>query len=340
MIARRYENDGEPSIRLDARQKQSIAAFKSKRISWRRRSCVICEGVDFEVLSGKNRYGLEYYTGLCLCCGNIQQYKYYDQETLCQFYADDYRKIYGAGGPEALFEQLRNQKGPAILAFCSNDLMPHSKVLEIGCGSGGTLFHFAKHGFDVTGIDLDRQYLEFGVSRGPRLQEASIENFTSACRYDPVILSHVLEHLTDPGFVLAKIKSLLVEDGFLYIEVPSIHSVRTSYEWNFLEYFQNAHFLHFTRETLGQLMRRNGYVAIRQNDFIQSLWAPTSADEKIDEIENFYESTVSEINDIEKTYRSRIRYLNFAKRVLRTVLSKTGLLAAVRRIKRRLIMPR
>ena len=46
------------------------------------------------------------------------------------------------------------------------------------------------------------------------------ENFLeSKSKYDIIILSHVIEHFREPKEILIKIKSMLKENGFIYIEV-------------------------------------------------------------------------------------------------------------------------
>jgi SAM-dependent methyltransferase len=51
------------------------------------------------------------------------------------------------------------------------------------------------------------------------------ENFSTDQLFDTIIMSHVLEHIADPVFVLSKVKTWLKNDGVLIISVPNAKSL-------------------------------------------------------------------------------------------------------------------
>ena len=49
-------------------------------------------------------------------------------------------------------------------------------VFEIGCGTGGILAAFEEIGLEVSGCDLDRGNLEYGISQGLIFYTGIIKN--------------------------------------------------------------------------------------------------------------------------------------------------------------------
>jgi 2-polyprenyl-3-methyl-5-hydroxy-6-metoxy-1,4-benzoquinol methylase len=67
--------------------------------------------------------------------------------------------------------------------------------------------------------------LSVAKSNGINVRKGSIEQIKSNEKFDLIILSHVLEHLLNPSVFLKKIKSILSDNGILYIEVPSLEGI-------------------------------------------------------------------------------------------------------------------
>ncbi|KIE59477.1 hypothetical protein A946_02065 [Methylacidiphilum kamchatkense Kam1] len=77
---------------------------------------------------------------------------------------------------------------------------PPSSLLEVGCGKGRFLHRMHKKGWSVSGIEIDRQALEYIKKKYQlkkifqSLKEAHFPNES----FDWIVLSHVIEHLLDP----------------------------------------------------------------------------------------------------------------------------------------------
>jgi SAM-dependent methyltransferase len=73
--------------------------------------------------------------------------------------------------------------------------------------------------------------------------------------FDLVVLRHTLEHLLEPKKNLEQICQALTDNGYLYIEVPSL---RNNQHLLFNDFFRPSHLSYFCKETLESLTRNAG----------------------------------------------------------------------------------
>ena len=100
------------------------------------------------------------------------------------------------------------------------------RVLDVGCGNGSELaLPLARLGFQVTGIDVHGPSIEHARQMG-----ADITNLSYVCGrveelksppYDVVILSEVLEHLSEPRLLLSAALQHLHKNGMIIVTVPN-----------------------------------------------------------------------------------------------------------------------
>jgi len=92
------------------------------------------------------------------------------------------------------------------------------KILDFGCGAGDFLKVAQKYASSVTGVELQKNYME-------HLNENGINCFSDLSdiednSLDSIFLFHVLEHLPEPLEMLSILKSKLRDGGLLVAEVP------------------------------------------------------------------------------------------------------------------------
>ncbi|MBO5368706.1 class I SAM-dependent methyltransferase [Methanocorpusculum sp.] len=238
----------------------------------------ICEcgstAKDFEVIAKRDRYGLPVETKICTNCGLLMTNPRMNQDSYNNFYSYEYRGLYG-GNPDADEDFFQDQvkHGEAIIDYIKNNtyISKIKTVLEIGCGAGGILYAFYKQGFDVTGVDLGDEYLNYGRKYGLNLHKGNSTQLIPK-KYDLIILSHVLEHFLDLKSELKTIAELLTDEGILYVEVPGIKAIKKNYRSDILLYLQNAHIRHFTLNTLNQTMMKYNFNLISGDEEIHSLF--------------------------------------------------------------------
>lgn len=173
-----------------------------------------------------------------------------------------------------------------------------STIIELGCGTGSMItIPLAVQGYQVLGIDMDNQSIEFG--RGllserrlstSLLQRRDLRDPT--LHADVLIASEVLEHLRNNELdqVLLSIHDKLADDGLLLVTVPN------GYGW-----FEMESFLWF-KTGIGRLLERTRIAeAVR---WIKSLFFRCSMEEP------YPPSTLADSPHIQRfTYRSIQRLL-------------------------------
>lgn len=92
-------------------------------------------------------------------------------------------------------------------------------ILEIGGGDARLLSCF-RHNNLVTAVEHSDTYKKFAKRKyGIELINSDIFGLTD--RFNLILMSHVFEHFLDLGNILTKIREILVDDGYLFMEIPN-----------------------------------------------------------------------------------------------------------------------
>ena len=109
------------------------------------------------------------------------------------------------------------------LALSQQYFRPNMRLVEFGCGTGGTAIAHARHVSHVTAIDVSAKMLEFAKQN---VAEAGVENVDFRVgsiegfeapegSYDAVLMLSLLHLLENPGAALDKARRLLKPGGLL-----------------------------------------------------------------------------------------------------------------------------
>jgi 2-polyprenyl-3-methyl-5-hydroxy-6-metoxy-1,4-benzoquinol methylase len=95
-------------------------------------------------------------------------------------------------------------------------------VLELGCGVGTFLPLLDElPTLTVSGIDASAASVEKAKARGLNVRCQTVEEVAATDqRYDVVVLSHVLEHVSDPIELMQSIASILQPGGWIMCSLP------------------------------------------------------------------------------------------------------------------------
>jgi 2-polyprenyl-3-methyl-5-hydroxy-6-metoxy-1,4-benzoquinol methylase len=284
MISERHRNDGKATIRLNRVQRAAKLKVERKIASgvyqFEEAVCPVCGRAEYEHLAEKDRFGLYCNTVICKSCGLLITNPRMNQESLNQFYSDDYRELYtGSKWANAGIFSSQRKQGKRIFDFIrkyDKSISFQDKfVLEIGCGAGGILDVFRDAGAQVMGFDLGSDYLEYGVKEHNLcLKCGTIEDYQEVRKPDIIIYSHVLEHLSSPLEELKNIKKICHERTLVYIEVPGILFIYKTFG-EFVRYWQSAHLYNFSLGTLKNLLSKSGFTLVFGDETVKSLSVST-----------------------------------------------------------------
>lgn len=132
-----------------------------------------------------------------------------------------------------------------------------AKVLEIGCSCGSMLKTLENYSCDLTGFEPDTAMFE--VAR-TRLPNATLYNNIFKCNelksqeYDIILLSHVLEHISNLKEVLEEFSRLLKPNGLLFLEIPTENTKKVIY--NLKNLHGLGHLWFFNKKNITVLLKK------------------------------------------------------------------------------------
>ena len=277
-----------PSGRDEAREKLK-AAFANGTIQLESPVECYCNSREFALICDRDRFGLPFKAKLCRKCGLILTDPRLTEKDMPLYYSTYYHQIvFGQLTSPALFG---SNQGRLIFEriWAHNPITIKTKpvrVLEIGAGLGNVLKEFSESAREK-GIDLNLTGTEYNPECLAAIQYNGITAVEGGCPevlaitsepFDIILLSHVLEHITDLDGFMAGLKNLTSPKTLLYVEVPGILTLhaKPEYDFDFREYFIHAHSAHYNLNTLKYHLARFGWSCLAGNEISFGLFRPTS----------------------------------------------------------------
>lgn len=164
-----------------------------------------------------------------------------------------------------------NARNELLLDLISS---PPGRALDCGCATGGNARILRSRGWRVTGVNnneaeaaLAREFCDEVVCGD--LNQAL--PFAEDASYDLVVLSHVLEHLVDPGILLRDVRRVLRPAGQVAVALPNVahyrqrvEFLRGRFEYTEAGLMDSTHLRFFTAETARRLLTSNGYQIVTE----------------------------------------------------------------------------
>ncbi len=97
-------------------------------------------------------------------------------------------------------------------------------LFDLGCGFSQALLFFREQGFEVAGMEVAPEAVEYGRERGIDVVQGGADRIPDlkGRRHDVVLMMDVLEHLREPAQTLAAVRDhLLNPKGLLVLDVPN-----------------------------------------------------------------------------------------------------------------------
>lgn len=130
---------------------------------------------------------------------------------------------------------------------------PGARVLDFGCGMGKLLDALQVCGWETWGIE---PALNDAFRRHRRLDAVP-----DAPTFDLIVANHVLEHVTDPLWLLRQFARACHQGGYLFIGVPRFDTLPIHRDYKYV-INGRAHVMAFTWPCLQGLLARAGWAAV------------------------------------------------------------------------------
>lgn len=124
------------------------------------------------------------------------------------------------------YRAVSGRLGVKFELFLKSGPLTEGRILDIGCSSGSFLKACQDMGFDVTGIDFNRQAVQdarrlHGLKNVYALSLEQYRREHPADRFEAVSFFEVLEHQDDPAAFIGSVAGMLVRGGYVVLSVPN-----------------------------------------------------------------------------------------------------------------------
>ena len=144
------------------------------------------------------------------------------------------------------------------------EYLKKGRILDVGCGDGFFLSIVKEIGWDVFGVEINKEAADKANKRGLNVFCGNLEDAGYAENYFDVIrLSHSFEHFTTPYDTLSYACKILKHKGKLIISVPNFDSFSSrifSRNWAGLDV--PRHLFFFTASSMRKMLESAGLVDI------------------------------------------------------------------------------
>jgi len=96
------------------------------------------------------------------------------------------------------------------------------EILEVGCGYGYLTYALNKANHNVIGIDISREAINYAKSHfGNTFLQTNLKNYKPKRKFDLIIATELIEHLSDPTKFISLCLNLLKIDGKILLTTPN-----------------------------------------------------------------------------------------------------------------------
>ena len=114
-----------------------------------------------------------------------------------------------------------------IISHIHQHLPQGGRVLDFGCYTGGLLARL-DGAYERHGVEINRAAATITVDRANAKMWPSADDIPGELRFDVVVVSDVIEHISNPGHLIDELLALLADGGILIITTGDAEN----YLWN------------------------------------------------------------------------------------------------------------
>ena len=146
------------------------------------------------------------------------------------------------------------------MSYLNKKYPAKGKWLDIGCSSATLLAEAKKTGWNVTGLDFEKNAIASAESKGVFILKKPIELLGIKREFDLISMFEVVEHLSNPKETLQACYAASTKGGSIVVTVPNIEG----FEFETLGLYHTnvcppSHLNYFSPSTLSRLLLDVGY---------------------------------------------------------------------------------
>jgi 2-polyprenyl-3-methyl-5-hydroxy-6-metoxy-1,4-benzoquinol methylase len=235
--------------------------------------CNLCGGGDEITLYEARNYGVKFRVVRCRNCGLAYINPRMPAEVIEKMYSTKESMNLGfavsACGPlagnsmwhETRFRKMERHYRDVNPSFKSGQKL---KYLDMGCGFGQTLEFAKRRGWEAHGIDISDWVVEEGRKLGRDILLTNLENAPFGDGFfDVILMSEVIEHVTDPLHELREARRKLKRGGIMVIDTINIDSFFMRFLGEKSSFIEAGHLTYFSYRTLRQILEKAGFKVLK-----------------------------------------------------------------------------
>jgi SAM-dependent methyltransferase len=229
-------------------------------------ACNLCGGARFVTLTHRDRYGYAAPASGCARCGLVFLNPRMTAAAYGRFYDGIYRPLVSAFHGRLIDARTIQAEQRAYAGDRAEMIRPFVRgaglrsMLDIGGSTGVVAGHFAQE-FGLTGTLIDPAPLEVEEARAFGLETITglvEEHDFGSKRFDVVIICQTVDHLLDVGGTLRRVRELLTERGYLFIDIVDFRAAYLR-GWSIEDATKIDHPYYLTQNTMEAYLRRAGF---------------------------------------------------------------------------------
>jgi 2-polyprenyl-3-methyl-5-hydroxy-6-metoxy-1,4-benzoquinol methylase len=151
-----------------------------------------------------------------------------------------------------------------------------ARVVDLGAGNGTLCHALSQAGFQVAGVEYDQEGYRIACASHPEinfynhgLQDEPALLLEREGTFDAVVSTEVVEHLFSPQLLPTYAREVLKDGGYLVISTPYhgylknlVLAILDKWDTHHTVLWHGGHIKFWSRATLSQLLRENGFEVV------------------------------------------------------------------------------
>lgn len=247
----------------------------------KQRTCLLCNKTKFSLLYDlKPIENVPFSILKCLNCGLTFIHPLPQKEDIEKYYRSyynlqinsEYSRGISLNYKDTYMSEIINNRLNCLKKYC-----PYGKLLDIGCGTGVFLDEARENGWEVTGIDIADDAVQYARDKFKlEVFQGELDSINlPAAHFDVITMWDLIEHLENPLAILKKANKILKDKGKIVILTPNENSLikkiiflffkLSGKRWDFLvkKGYGIHHLYYFSDKNIKELLKKAGFGIIK-----------------------------------------------------------------------------